>query len=236
MVEILEYKVQGKRGYDVRINSDKATVYDYLQKLQNWSEQGHWYHSRNPGISNCTGCAYCCQERIPLTIIDIYNLAKVEQEGSLGYEAKNQSSQHTIYRLVKRWSYVWVEGPVVDIVLRRTPEGHCVFLDPGTFRCRIYPLRPLVCQSYFCCSSSRRAMRLREAIVNKGEDELVRQWLLELIQMGIDIKNEPPLNEAERAAICLEDWPTTCFADCQDYGQVRIKELCEPDLWKELCK
>ena len=30
----------------------------------------------------------------------------------------------------------------------RNVDGHCVFLDPATGRCRIYPVRPLGCRLY----------------------------------------------------------------------------------------
>ena len=71
-------------------------------------------------------CAKCCYStEMPLTREDI------ERIKSLGYPEE----------------YFVVRGS--DGVPRlRNVDGHCVFLDPETGRCRIYPWRPLGCRLY----------------------------------------------------------------------------------------
>ncbi|KSW12230.1 hypothetical protein CF15_05605 [Pyrodictium occultum] len=70
-------------------------------------------------------CALCCYNtEMPLTKEDIERIA------SLGYSVE---------------SFVeYVDG----IPRLRNVDGHCVFLDPSTGRCRIYPYRPMGCRLY----------------------------------------------------------------------------------------
>ncbi|MGI6648573.1 MAG: YkgJ family cysteine cluster protein [Bacillota bacterium] len=226
MVQILDFVVRKRLGFDVRINSDQATVEDYRRALNEWIDHKKWDRLRNPSVINCAGCNCCCQERIPLTIIDIINL---KQANEPGVEADN-----TIVGGVQKWGYVWAKGPVVDITLRRMISGTCTFLDPSTSLCRIYAHRPFVCQTYICCPSSQRAQSLREAIVNIGEDELVRLWLQELIQSEVDIQNSPPVNQGKEVCLSLKDWSATPFTGAESWSKVKLRDLCTDHLWEAL--
>lgn len=225
MVQILDFSVRGQLGYDVRINNPEATVEDYRQAINVWLDKANWYRSRNPDLSQCEGCNRCCWERIPLTLVDLYNLMQYLEPSS-----------ESLIKAVKSWGYVTAEGPVVDIRLRHTVQGACVFLDPDTSRCKIYAFRPLVCETFICCPSSPRAQQLREAVVNRGEDELIRQWLHAVIRSGVDIHKTPPVNEGRKVMLSLEDWPDTPFAGSRNFTGVKLRELCDTRLWKVLEK
>ena len=114
---------------------------------------------------------------------------------------------------------VIVSGPVVDIVLRRTRQDNCVFLDPRTRLCTVYAQRPLVCRTFICSPATKRAAQLRELVVNQGEDELVRRWLSE---------------QANQRGPRIEDYPPSAFTGKNRYGDVLLKELCSPSLWHRL--
>ncbi|GEM_PF-282743 len=71
-------------------------------------------------------CAKCCYEtHMPLTQEDIRRIT------SLGYRLEDFAER----------------GPDGVWYLRNI-DGHCVFLDPKTGRCRIYQWRPLGCRLY----------------------------------------------------------------------------------------
>jgi len=70
-------------------------------------------------------CALCCYStEMPLSRKDIERIA------SLGYSID--------------YFVEYVDG----VPRLRNVDGHCVFLDPSTRRCQIYPYRPMGCRLY----------------------------------------------------------------------------------------
>ncbi|MEW6540552.1 MAG: YkgJ family cysteine cluster protein [Bacillota bacterium] len=173
---------------------------------------------RAPGRGACTGCDRCCAERLPLTWIDCLNLkAAVAPEAGLA-------------DFLAAYAHVLVNGPAVDIILAAGADGSCCLLDRQNRTCRAYHARPLVCRTFICCPSTARARRLRAVLTNRGEDELVRQWLLDARR-----SRQPPLiHEGSSPRPRLGDWPPTPFAGCSSYREVTLKAVCPPGLWRAL--
>jgi len=46
---------------------------------------------------------------------------------------------------------------------------------------------------------------VREAVVNRGEDELIRQWLLALSAKGVNIEQNPPVDAGRKVQLSLKD-------------------------------
>ncbi len=225
MVQIIDYYWRGQLGYDVRLSHPGATVEDYRQALNRWSDTACWHRSRQPELNDCVGCSRCCQERIPLTVVD---LEQLRQNLSLPLKS--------VITAVEMWGHAAAQGPVADITLKRQANGACLFLDPQSYRCKIYAFRPLVCETFICCPSTLRAQQLREAVVNRGEDELIRQWLLALSAKGVNIEQNPPVDAGRNVRLSLKDWPATPFSGDRKFSGVRLKDLCEPDLWRFLTR
>lgn len=161
----------GHIGYDIQISHPGATAADYLKAMERAITELPLHRERAPERSVCQGCDLCCRERLPLTSIDVLRLMK-----AMGIE--------DLYSFLKRYAWVAVRGRVVDISMLRQ-EGACCLLDAERRLCRWYGVRPLACQTFICCPHTERALLLREAIINQGEDELVRWWLAEAVQRGI---------------------------------------------------
>jgi len=123
-----------------------------------------------------------------------------------------------------RCTTVTVRGPVVDIVLKRDEDGRCIFLDRQTKLCRVYRARPFVCRTFICSPAARRALALREAVVNKGEDELVRLWFT----AGMVI------HQTDNPRPDPRDWPPTPFADKTRYSEVRLKDVLPGKVWRNV--
>ena len=128
----------------------------------------------------------------------------------------------------KRFTYVAVSGRAVDISLSRKPDERCLFLDKESKRCLQYEKRPFVCRTYLCTNYSRRLTRLRGAIVNSGEDELVRLWLLTATN------DKYIMHEALEPAINPADWPENVWTGKQHFDEVIIKDIVSPALWADL--
>lgn len=216
-VKILPKKFPSGWGYDLQVLDEEVTVQDYLDALNKYIIEGNLTRKRgHQGF--CEGCDTCCAEPIPLTSIDIYRL----QQG-----LKEQGLEVSWEQIIKRYTYVRAEGPVVDITLGQDAVGKCLFLDKELGKCTIYEYRPLVCQTYICAPVSRRAEALREIITNVGEDELVK-WCLD------NIPEEQLYHEWWEPQVRREDWQDTPFNNKLSYGEVRLKELCSPWIWKKL--
>ncbi len=217
-VEIQVRNIKGQAGYDVAVRRPDATVEDYLTALDRAIAGAGLYRGRAPGRNSCRGCDRCCAERLPLTWIDYLNLrAAVAPDTDLE-------------TFLATYGHVLVDGPAVDITLAADAEGRCCFLEPVYGTCRVYPARPLTCRTFICCPSTPRSRRLRAVLVNRGEDELVRQWLLVARNRG-----KPPLiHEGYRPRPRLTDWPPTPFAGRTAYREVPLKAVCPPDLWRQL--
>jgi Fe-S-cluster containining protein len=219
-VEIVVRKIKGKTGYDVAVRDPAASVEDYLTALDHAIMKAPLYRARTSGRTSCYGCDRCCAERLPLTWIDYLNLRaavhpKADPEAFLA-----------------AYGHVLVDGPVADITLAAAADGRCCFLDPDRRACRVYPARPLTCRTFVCSPSTGRARRLRSILVNRGEDELVRQWLLAARRRG----GPPIIHEGYRPRPQLENWPPTPFAGRASYLEIPLKTICSPGLWRDLTK
>ncbi|GAB4266672.1 hypothetical protein Tfer_3198 [Thermincola ferriacetica] len=207
---------KNKQGYDVLILSEDATVADYLAAINLFIEESGIARPRHEKAQagTCMACNVCCQERIPLTSIDVVKL----------------SSVIPLEELFAKYIYIYVHGRAVDITLQLGPDGICRLNSPDSRLCCQYQVRPLVCQTYICCPSSRRAARLREVVVNTGEDQLVRDWL-KMVRQGII---EPKIDEAIDLDLHEDDWLPTPFEGKRSYDEVFLKDLCTPQLWEKL--
>lgn len=219
-VQVFLQNYNNDYGYDLVIADESATVQDYLDALNQAIEEYSFTRGRNK-ISSCRGCDLCCAERAPLTAIDLYNINDY-------LKVCDESLQKTLDRI----GYIMVNGPAVDITLRRGEDERCIFLGRKNGLCTIYSARPLVCQTFICCPSSTKAARLREIIVNYGEDELVRQWLWQAVELGYP----SGFHEGFRPKINLKDWKPNGFSAKRNYREVKIKEISPPNLWKQLYK
>lgn len=210
-VEAVPISINGQTGYDIRILSEEATVQDYIDAIERFIEEGQCFRSRVPGLETCFACDLCCQERIPVTLVDALNLKK----GSL---------RDTF----EKYFYVYVEDRIVDITMRLNSQGRCCNLDSGKSLCADYHRRPLVCRTFICCPSTGNAKSLREVIVNCGEDELVRSWFRLKGPDGIII------NEAFSPRPDPADYPKTAFYGSTKYSRVKLKNICSTRLWEKI--
>lgn len=220
-VKAFAVNIGGRKGYDLIVSHEAASVQDYLDALNELIEKGNLHRSR-ASVSTCEGCPGCCNERIPLTSVDIKNLMRAE-EVSLGQE-------DSYNKVLGCYSQVIVEDRAVDIILGSNSVGNCLFLDQQQGKCRIYQWRPLVCQTFICAPSSLKAKNLRETVVNQGEDQLVREWLLEAQNRGIP----PVIHLGDDPNPVIEDWEKTVFNGKNHYNQILLKDICAPSLWEEL--
>lgn len=208
-VQVRYWRVNGRQGYDLRIFSPKASVADYIAAVEGL-DRSLLYRPYTDG--DCLGCDHCCGGRLPLTSIDLLALREGLQELT--------GKRLPLPELLAKYCHVRIQGRAIDITLRTDGEGYCIFLEPHYRQCRIYKYRPLICRTYFCCPLTRRARILREIIVNRGEDELVRLWLL--------FQHKVP------AGVQRDDWPPTPFSGCNTYDEIPLKLLCPPALWRQL--
>jgi len=204
------WQVNKKQGFDIKIISPEASIADYIKAVENIDVRRIYrpYTDKD----NCRECVKCCGGRLPLTYIDLFYL----QQGLTNITGRKLS----FHEIIAGYCNIYINGPVIDIVLKTDVEGYCIFLDPKSCLCRIYENRPLICRTYYCSPISRRARILRENIVNTGEDELVRFWLSrhKLLPKGV--------------RLC--DWQPTPFLNCSSYNEVPIQKICKPEIWKLL--
>lgn len=211
-VAVILSNINGKKGYDIKIKAPEATVQDYIDALDDFIETSGCYRSRQPELETCMGCDLCCQERIPVTIVDALNMAEGDLEKAFA-----------------AYLHVYVEERVVDITMALDPSGKCVMLNKDRGLCGTYGNRSLVCHTFVCCPSTRNARQLREEIVNAGEDELVRAWF-----RVRDLKGNLIIHDALEPTPDYRDYPETPFKGCSDYSKIKLKKICSPQLWKKL--
>lgn len=212
-VEALPVVIKGRTGYDIKIRDPEATVQDYIDALNRFIEEIPCFRTRVPGQESCYACSLCCQERIPVTLIDAYNLG----------------GNTNVLDVLRKSFYVYVEDKVVDITMGLNELGSCRFLDPLKGLCLNYSNRPLVCQTFICCPATRAAKQLREEVVNAGEDELVRSWF----KLGKGVGTYL-INEAVNPRINPGDYSPTPFKSKLSYAEVRLKEVCSKKLWLQI--
>lgn len=212
MTEVLvsSVEIDGKIGYDVEVLSPTATIQSYLDSLNQFIENTAVSRSRGR-TSKCEGCDVCCAERIPLTAVDLWQIYR-----------SRRSAGGSVSELLREWTDIAVEPPLVDITLKRLTDGKCCFLDRESGRCLNYLDRPLVCQTYICSPAAERAVELRSAVVNTGEDELARLWALEGLLNG------------ERSVLSPLAWDESAFTGKTAYTEILLMDICPPKLWRKL--
>ncbi|MHB8172259.1 MAG: YkgJ family cysteine cluster protein [Thermincolia bacterium] len=211
---ILIYTKSGN-GFDLKIKSEKATLQGYLDVINQFIEKAELTRTRQK-VTTCEGCPSCCSERIPLTSIDVEILRN--GLGRLGFAD-----------FINRYCHVVVDGPTVDIMLATKITGECILLQEDG-RCAQYPYRPLVCQTFICCPTSPKADKLRESVVNMGEDELVRRWFTE----GLSPNGELIIHEAWNPELNRDDWQVNPFSGKNCYQDILLIDICSDKLWKSL--
>lgn len=82
----------------------------------------------------CRMCGECCRLDIPVSILDIHNLAK-----GLGVSPEEVFEKYIEKELT----------PEGTFYLAKDGDGDCLLLGDDS-RCKIYPSRPLVCWFYYC--------------------------------------------------------------------------------------
>lgn len=211
-------KIQPSRhpdGDSFKLNlSGDASIQEYLDNLNEYYVNGALTRLWPDNQGFCEGCHYCCHEPAPVTLQDVYRLMDGLQVDWL-----------------EVFKYLWVEEQdgAVDITLRRKSGDACVFLRPDG-RCSIYDYRPLVCQSYICCPQDKDHEDLRSAIVNQGEDALIRQAILQFKSQGLAL----PVNRGNSRRIRLADWPPNKMSHAENYQQIRLKDILPARLYKKL--
>lgn len=228
-IKIQTLKFENNMGYGIRITRDDITVQDYLDAINhailNLDLSRLFTHEKD-----CFGCPLCCKDRIPLTMVDIQRLAKSPWIMDIIPEKAKKHREDKLYYILRRFSNVSVMGSLVDITMDTSREGICPFLDNVKMICNVYDHRPFVCQSFICCPLEEEAMEIRKAIVNEGEDELVK-WLYNHAQKeGLSIW----YNEANSYQINPDDFQETAFESKKDYSEIRLKDLLPRKLWNKI--
>ncbi len=211
-IAVITRNISGITGYDVLIRGTGASVQDYLDTLNTAISALPLQRTRRRA-RHCRACDRCCAERAPLTAIDCLIL-------------KNAVGEDSLESFINRYTTVSVKGPVVDITLKQDDEGRCIFLNHKKKTCRFYEARPFVCQTFICSPATRRALELREEVVNKGEDELVRLWF----------KTDMVVHQAYNPGPNPADWPPTPFTNKSCYSSILLKAVLSPNLWQKLTR
>lgn len=217
-------------GYTVSLSGDMGgeaeecldvSVQDYLDAVNEAILSLDLFRSRGKEKKLCYGCDVCCGERMPLTAIDLRVLAQspiVRGKLEVDFEA---APEEALVKMVKRFCRIYVKGRTVDITLRLEEDGKCPFLNRQAGTCTVYNYRPFVCQAYICCPVSTEALELCQAIVNSGEDELVRLWLSYAHETSMELWYD----EADVPAVNIEDWQPGPFTGKDSYHQVMLKDI-----------
>lgn len=193
-------------GYDLEICDQEATVGDYMSALDDFAA-AH--------LADCRGCDACCWERAPLTSIDIIPLSTLLPP-----------SPYPAHAVVDAFATLFIgKDQVGDIYLRRGRDNACIFLDKKAKRCLHHQERPFVCHTHFCLPKTRRAQSLRSAVVNAGENELLR-LLLEEEASGA--------KELIANRLIKEDYPPGPLLGISQYQDLPVRLIASPALWREL--
>lgn len=199
-------------GYDVRVTAEDATAGDYLAALEDFQAKT---------LAACKGCDGCCHERAPLTLADFY------------YSEYYQNGGREIAAWLSGVADLQFFGAAADLAIRRTADGACQFLDAAAKCCARHQYRTFTCRSHCCLPKSERAEELRAAIINAGEDELLRRLLAELAETGA-ADFQP--GEARLAKVNAADYAPNGFSrlpgEC--WHEARLAELTDAALWREL--
>lgn len=218
-VVIIPYGKGNMAGMDVVVKDNETTIADLSQALEDFILNGIFKRTRAQ-LDICEGCDLCCQERIPLTSVDAVVLKeKVALESSWQY-------------FFKKYCYIVVQGPSVDISLALDGDDKCNLLQRDFKKCLHYQWRPFACRTYICTYLSPLLRELRDIVVNTGEDELVRLWL----EAAEDGDGELIIHEALDPCVEPGEWLESIWTGKSRYNQIFLKDLCPPDLWTQIYK
>jgi len=193
-------------GYDIEICDPTASVDDYMSALEDFAASH---------LADCQGCDTCCWERAPLTSVDIGPLSQLLPASSAPAHA-----------VVEAYATLFIgKDGVGDIYLRRGNDNACFFLDKKTKRCRNHPARPFVCRTHFCLPKTQRAQALRGAVVNVGENELIRLLLTE---------EAAGTKELIGNRLAKEDYLPGPLTGITSYEDILIRLITSEALWQEL--
>jgi len=216
-INVFSCNINKKIGLDVEILSDEATIADYCNAMDNFILNNEFSRLRS-STNECEGCDICCKERIPLTIIDVKRL-KMRLDDNLSMED-----------FLRRYTYVIVNSNIVDITLVIGENGRCMFLNEQLKKCCYYVDRPFVCRTYVCAEISARANKLRNYILNSGEDELMFLWQ-DLYEKGICIVHETLDFSFEPNKYVRNAW-----TGAESYEDIVLKDILPTSLWQKLRK
>jgi len=193
-------------GYDLEICDQDATVGDYMAALDDFAA-AH--------LADCRGCDACCWERAPLTSVDIGPLSTLLPP-----------SPYPAHAVVEAFATLFIsKDKVGDIYLKRGHDNACIFLDKKAKRCLDHQERPFVCRTHFCLPKTRRAQALRGAIVNMGENELIRLLLAEEASGAKELIGN---------SLAKKDYPLCPISGISQYQDMPIRLIASPALWREL--
>lgn len=213
-LQITKNIIQGLPGYEIKIIDRQANLQDLLDELNQFIEQGNLERLWPQGQHSCLGCDLCCHEPLPLTSIDVIQICQAR-----GID------------LIEAYKYLWVEAQdnMVDITLRRSRGGRCIFLQSDS-TCSIYDNRPFLCQTYICCQTTPQIEELRSQVVNMGMDELIRISIQRFSSVGKNL----PLNRSHNAKMNIKDWGKNEFTGKNNYAGILIKNVLASDLFKHM--
>lgn len=190
-------KTEDGLAYDVTIQKETATLWQYIKALDDFLEEK---------VAPCLGCDSCCYQRIPLTLPDIYGYAGREKE--------------SIANFLRQHAEICKKGFALDIQLRQGEDGICTFLDGEEQRCTDHSHRSLVCHTYICLPQTGRARKMREYLINEGEDALAGA----LFQMGL----------CDQWRDLQENYPLKPQWQNKTYEEIFLKNVLTSDLWEIL--
>jgi Fe-S-cluster containining protein len=214
-VKIFLSSKNNKKYIDIEVLSDEATIADYCEALDEFFLDESFLRVRS-SASKCEGCNVCCQERIPLTIIDALRLRK------------KVAPDLSMEEFLKRYTYITVTEDIVDITLPNGENSSCIFLNEVTNKCSHYSERPFVCRTYICTPLTTKAKKLRDYILNSGEDELVFLW------QKLREDDNYIVHEAIDFDYQQLEYEKNPWTGVENYQDLLIKDLVPNSLWLEL--
>ncbi len=210
--------VNGKPGYDLTIHDELATVQDYIAAMENAIEILPLFLHRKKA-NKCAGCAECCKDAILLNWVDVM---MIREQLSINQVAKIRIRENDF---------------AIGIILSEEKEMFCSFLDRTNNLCTIYPVRPLVCRVYVCAPSTKTAFDIRNHIIHKGQEDLIRRWVSQVQEWGEFLfekfDREKGVNVYHGFS---KDWPPNAFSGKSNYNEVLLKDLLPAELWEKVYK
>jgi Fe-S-cluster containining protein len=200
----------------VLIGSSQAAAADYIDAMDVFIGQNAYRRTRAV-TDRCEGCGICCHERVPLTSVDLWTL-------------KRQVGADLNWRhFFQRFTLVRVFAGAVDIMLARDGDDVCVFLDPGSGLCRVYPYRPLACRTYICAQASPGAWLFRNCVINEGENAAVFLWYAQTKEKGLVIHECEDFDGYSLNMPRKRAWHKHRY-----YKDILLKEVVSRGLWRRL--